>query len=134
MDLNQINIKEIKKFGLILATILLAVGCIHLLKGHRTVFMWLTTFSAVFFILSALFTKTIIPVYVVFTKIAHAIGWFNTRLILCIIFYLIVTPFGLVMRLFKKDPLEKKIDKKMGSYWLKKEADTADITRYEKAF
>ena len=49
------------------------------------------------------------------------LGWINTRLILFIIFYLVFTPIGLVMRLFGVDLLDKKIDKNKNSYWRRKE-------------
>jgi hypothetical protein len=132
--LSQINLKEAKKFGLILAFILLVIGTTHFFKGHIRASAWLYSFSAVSFFIAALLPSFLMPVYIIFIKIAHVIGWVNTRIILCIIFYLIVSPIGLVMRLFKKSPLEKQIDKNKDSYWIKKEYISKDIGHYEKAF
>jgi uncharacterized membrane protein YhfC len=132
--LNQINLKEAKKFGLILAFILLVIGTIHFFNGHANVSLWFYSFSAAFFLISVLLPGFILPVYILSIKISRLIGWVNTRIILSIIFYLIVTPISLVMRLFKKDYLEKRIDKNKDSYWVKKEYISKDINRYEKAF
>ena len=134
MRFKYVNLGEVKKFGFILAAMFFIIGCIQMLKGHERVFTWLLVFSAASFIISITLAKLLIPFYLVFSKIAYAIGWFNTRLILCIIFYCIITPIGLIMKLFRKDPLEKAIEKKKDSYWLKKEPTIEDVARYEKTF
>jgi len=59
-------------------------------------------------------------VYAAWMKFAFLLAWVNTRLILVIIFYLVFTPLGLLMRLCGADPLERKINKKAGSYWKKR--------------
>jgi hypothetical protein len=48
------------------------------------------------------------PVYKVWMKFGHVMGAINTRLILGLFFYLIVTPFGFVMRLFRWDPMRRR--------------------------
>ena len=63
-------------------------------------------------------------------KFASVVSWFNTRLLLCLIFYLIFTPTGLLLRLFGFDPLGKKLNKTKDSYW----EDSAPVGNYEKQF
>ena len=46
-------------------------------------------------------------------------GWINNRLALGLIFYLIITPIAIVMRVFGRDALNRKIDKDSDSYWIK---------------
>lgn len=53
-------------------------------------------------------------------------GWLNTRLILGIVFYLVFVPFGLVMKLFGKDPLLRKFDRKMTTYRITNYTDDKD--------
>lgn len=48
------------------------------------------------------------PVYVVWMKFGHVMGALNTRIILGLVFYLIITPIGLIMRLFRWDPLRRR--------------------------
>lgn len=77
--------------------------------------------------------NVIVSVYRVFKKISQGLGWLNTRLLLIIIFYLIFTPIGLIMKLFREEPLSRKIEKEKSSYWLDKTfADTSDY--YENQF
>lgn len=52
------------------------------------------------------------------------LGWINTRLILGLIFWGIVTPMGLVMRLFKHDPMTRKLENRVGSYRLASQTRT----------
>jgi hypothetical protein len=67
-------------------------------------------------------------------RFAYLLAWINTRLILCAIFYLVFTPIGLVMRLLKIDPLDRKIDKNKNSYWIKKEKKDFCPLDYERQF
>lgn len=48
-------------------------------------------------------------------SIALVIGWINTRIILAIVFYIIITPMGLIMRIFGKNPVKNK-PSKLDSY------------------
>ncbi len=73
-------------------------------------------------------------VYAVFLKVAHAIGWFNTRAILIVIYFLFITPIAVVMKLFGKDPLNRKIDRNASTYWAKRPVLKAGKERLERQF
>jgi len=70
----------------------------------------------------------------VFTKAAHAIGWFNTRVILILVYYLLLTPTGLIMKLCGKDLLDRKIDRGCQSYWRERKNITATVEGLGKQF
>jgi len=53
-------------------------------------------------------------------KIAHVLGWINTRILLTIVFYLVLLPFAMLYQLFSKDPLAIKW-KKDGSAFIKRD-------------
>ena len=59
---------------------------------------------------------TLRPVYTGWMKFGHAIGWFNTRLILGLVFFVIFFPVALVLKLLRKDPIARKLDDTAGSY------------------
>ncbi len=74
------------------------------------------------------------PVFKLWLKVAHAVGWFNTQLLLSIVFILIFIPTGLVMRLFRKDPMKRKMLAE-GTYWEPYELEgLKDKNRYERQF
>lgn len=60
--------------------------------------------------------KTIKPVFRVWMTIGNCLGWVNTRIILSIMFYLIILPAGILMRLFGKDPMARDLNKERKSY------------------
>ena len=74
------------------------------------------------------------PGFQVWLKVAHFIGQVNTQVILTLLYYLVFTPYGLVMRLFGGDPLQRKL-KSAETYWESLEfKGLKDRTRYEKQF
>ena len=74
------------------------------------------------------------PVFKLWLKVAHAIGWFNTQLLLSIVFILIFTPTGLVMRLLQKDLMKRKMLAEK-TYWEPYELEgLKDKSRYERQF
>ena len=72
--------------------------------------------------------------YKIWMYIAKVMNWINTRVILAIIFFLILTPTALIMRLFGKQFLELKWDKSVDSYWYIRERSNSGGVDYEKQF
>jgi hypothetical protein len=66
------------------------------------------------------------PVYAVWMKFGQVMNWINTRLILGILFYGIFLPFGLLMRLFGKDPMHRGRDTAASTYRVKSDNDRED--------
>ena len=67
-------------------------------------------------------------------KFAFAAAWFNTRLILSLMFYLVMTPIAALLKLFGKRPLVIHRDRQAPTYWTRREKAPFDRTRYEKHF
>ena len=74
------------------------------------------------------------PIHIGWMTLAFALGWFNTRLLLGIFFYLILTPIGVLMRLFGKDLLDQRIDKRATTYWKKRDLSTFDPKHATRTF
>ena len=74
------------------------------------------------------------PIQKVWMALAILMGYFVTGLILFLLFYLVVTPLGLLMRLFGKDVLKIHLDRKIPTYWVPREECKFDKVRYEKQF
>lgn len=134
MKLHQISRRELRRFGITLGIILSVIATIQLLKGHTRVYPWLYTGSALGFVLAIFIPDTLKPIYFVFTKIAHVIGTIITRLFLAVVFYVILTPVGLIAKLFGKSFLDINWKNKPTTYWIKKEQPMEGIERYERQF
>ncbi len=83
----------------------------------------------------AAFAPTLLrPIFKMWLKVAHAIGWFNTQVLLSIVFILVFIPTGLVMRMFRKDAMKRKMLAE-GTYWEPYELEgLKDRNRYERQF
>ena len=56
------------------------------------------------------------PVFRAWTALGWVLGWINSRIIMSVVFYVIVTPTGVIMRLFGSDPMGRKFDPSCASY------------------
>jgi len=74
------------------------------------------------------------PVFKLWMKLAHAVGWFNTQVLLTIVFILIFIPIGFIMKLLGKDPMKRKM-LSGETYWEPYELEgLKDRNRYERQF
>jgi hypothetical protein len=71
--------------------------------------------------------------YVGWMLAAVPIGWTLTHLILGVIYYLVLTPIGLLMRLVGKDPMRRRLERDASSYWIERD-EAAGSERYFKQF
>lgn len=69
------------------------------------------------------------PAYVVLTAITLPIGFVLSYVAAGVLFYLVLTPYGLAFRLMHRDPLERRIDRASASYWIRRRP-ARDVSRY----
>jgi len=128
------EIKDLRQFGAVLAGILLVFGVVNFLKGRIYWYPWFFGLSVIMVVLVMASPQKIRPVFIVFTKVAHIIGWVNTRIILALIYFILITPAAIIMKILGKDPLNKKTDKNKMSYWTKCAIAKAAKANLEKQF
>ena len=73
-----------------------------------------------------------LPIYKGWMYAAFPIGWTISHIVLAFTFYLVITPIGLVMRLFR-DPMHRKPDPKLATYWTPRR-QTTDMKQYFRQF
>jgi len=122
--------KELRKFGITMFVALGLLGGLFFWRG-RDYYTCFLILSAVFLFLGIAAPILLWPVHKVWMTLAVVMGWVMTRVIMTILFYLIVTPLGLIARLSGKDFLGVKIDRNAESYWIPKKVTVVD---YEKQF
>ena len=131
--MKNIDKKSLKNFGITMCIAFLVISAFIFIKHKYSIVPALSI--AVAFLVLALFLPLLLkPACISWMKLALVLSWINTRIILFIIFYLILTPIGLVMKLFGADLLEKKIDKSKISYWKMKEKHDFNKADYERQF
>ena len=124
--------RALRKFGMTMAIAFFVISSLLFFRQKHTGAAYSFVVSCIFFITGLALPVLLKPVYVVWMRFAHILGWINTRIILFVMFYLIFTPVGLAIRLFKIDLLERK--KKEGTYWKKKEKVDFNPLNYERRF
>jgi len=72
-------------------------------------------------------------VYVGMAYLALPIAWVVSCLMLAAVFYLVLTPTGLLMRTLGYDPMNRRFDKQAGSYWIPREG-SREVGRYFRQF
>jgi len=116
-EIQELNEKELQKFGLVTGGIVAGLFGLFLpWVFNHALPIWPWIITAVLVIWALILPATLAPVYKTWMRIGMALGWFNTRLILGILFFLIFTPIGLIMRLFSYDPMHRKIDENIDTY------------------
>ena len=73
--------------------------------------------SAFLIVMAYLAPMLLSPFETVWWAFARVMNAIMTRVILGVFYYMILTPVGLVMRLFGRDPMDRKIDRQRDSYW-----------------
>lgn len=133
MDKIKTDKVTLRKFGLTMSASFAVFTLVIFLKnGQATV---ITSAISLIFLIAALISPLFLRYsYIFWMKLAFLLGWFNTRLLLCIIFYAVFAPAGLFMRLFRFDLLERRFDKGISSYWKPKENKIFMATDCERQF
>lgn len=78
---------------------------------------WPLFTAMVFAALAVFIPGLLLPLNSLWHAIGPKIATINNAIILGVVFYLLITPIGLMMRLFRRDPMQRSIDKKIASYW-----------------
>jgi ABC-type uncharacterized transport system permease subunit len=109
---------ELRWFGLtMLAFSVVVAGMVYWHAESRRVAVSIigvgAALSATFYALRPLR----LPIYRVWMRALYPIGWLISHVVLIVIFYLVLTPIGLVLRLVGYDPLARRFDSKADSYW-----------------
>lgn len=132
MEKLNLDKRTLWKFGMTMGIAFLVISCLFFFRHKYAGTMYSLIVSCVFFITGLVLPTFLRPVYIVWMSLAFILGWVNTRVILAIMFYLILTPVGLFMRLFRVDLLERK--KKEGTYWKNKKMLEFNPLNYERRF
>jgi hypothetical protein len=108
--------KQLRSFGLTVGGIFAVIG-LWPVFGHSNDPRWWAVILAGLLVVPALvFPKSLSWVYKRWMALGHVLGWINTRIILGVVFYFVVTPIGFIRRLLDKDPMGKEIRTDVVSY------------------
>ena len=127
------NNKKIEKstnrsFGLVFFIVFLIIGLWPLANGGSVRF-WSLIIALIFLFLGILNSKILTPLNVLWSKFGELLGIVIAPIVMGIIFFLVVTPTGLIMRMFGKDLLRNKFQINNESYWIKREKNKSSMKK-----
>ena len=118
MDQKDIKIGSNKSFGIVFFLVFLLISLYPLINDGN-LRIWSFVISIIFLILGILNSKILSPLNKIWFKFGLLLGKMISPVVMGIIFFIVVTPTGLILRLFQKDVLNLKFNNN-NTYWIKK--------------
>ena len=128
VDSDKIKISSNRSFGLLFFVIFLIVS-LWPLTHEGSIRIWSVIVSAVFLILGLINSRLLTPLNVLWFKLGMILGAIISPIVMGIVFFLVVTPTGFILRIMGKDLLNKKYNKKKETYWIKRETPIGTMKR-----
>ena len=116
--MDEIKLGSNRSFGIVFFVVFLLIATYPLLN-HGDIRLWSLLLSFIFLILGLVNSKILTPLNKLWFRFGIFLGKIISPLIMGLIFFVVVTPIGLIMRLLKKDILALKYSEQK-SYWIEK--------------
>ena len=117
-----------KSFGILFFVVFLGVGLWPLTNDNNPN-IYLIIISIIFLILGLLNSKLLSPLNSFWIKLGELLGKIIAPVVMAIIYFLILTPISLMVRLFGKDLLGVKFSKQLKTYWIKRKKDLGSMNK-----
>jgi hypothetical protein len=108
--------KALRSFGFIVGGVFAVIGLWPRLLEGQGVRTWALALAALLALPAAASPALLTYPYKAWMMVGHALGWINTRVILSLFYYVILTPVGIVFRLAGRDSMRRRYDQEAPSY------------------
>lgn len=102
--------------------------------GHNTLATVAVALSVAVAVLGLLKPRAVAPFYALWMLAAFPIGWVMSYVMAGVVYFLVVTPIGLLSRAFGRDGMSRKFDSKATTYWESTTREPTDPKRYFRQF
>ena len=117
-----------KSFGILFFIVFLGFG-LWPITYEDTPNIYLLIISIIFLILGLINSKLLSPLNSIWIKFGELLGKIIAPIVMAIVFFIILTPISLIVRLFGKDLLGLKFTKKIKTYWIKRKKDIGSMKK-----
>ena len=121
----KIKLPSNRNFGIVFSVVFLIISLWPLLS-QNDVRIWSLVISGIFLILGLINSKLLLPLNKIWFKFGILLGNFIAPIVMGIVYFMVVTPTGLIMRLLGKDLLNLKKNNK-DTYWIEKDNSNNDL-------
>jgi multisubunit Na+/H+ antiporter MnhG subunit len=125
--------KALREFGLVVGGVLVLFGAVAMWRG-KSLYPYLYAAGGALIIFGAAAPAPLKPLHKAWMALAIVIGFFMSRLLLSVLFYGVMAPTGFLMRLFGKDVLDERMDRKKASYWAPLNPERKTREHYERQY
>ena len=116
MKQKEIKTGSNKSFGIVFFVIFIIIALWPLLKDEN-IRVWSIIVSITFLTLGLLNSKILTPLNKLWMRLGILLGAIVSPIVMGVIYFGVITPIGLIMKLFGKDVLNLKIDTNKNTYW-----------------
>ena len=116
-----------KNFGIVFFIVFLLIAVWPLIDG-QSLRVWSLIVSLIFLVLGLLNSKLLNPLNLAWVKFGKILGKVVAPIVLGVVYFIIITPIGLFLRLTGKDLLQTKFSKN-NSYWIKREKNIGPMKK-----
>ena len=124
---------QARKSALLVAAVLLGVAAWNLYRGRTTVVIVLASIGAALVVAGLLVPPAARAFHTAWMRFAVLLGHVNSRVLLTLVYYLVVTPYGIVTRLVGRDPLRRR-GAREESYWVERKTTRQAPEQFERLF
>ena len=120
MEKASVKISSNRSFGLLFFIVFLAIS-LWPLKSQEDLRLWAFIIALIFFVLGILNSKFLTPLNKLWMKFGIFLGSIISPVVMGVVFFIVVTPVGLIMRFLGKDLLRVNKNKIASTYWINRE-------------
>lgn len=124
---------QARKTAAVVAAVLLSIAAWNFYRGRTTVVIIFGSLGALLVIMGLFIPSASRLFHVGWMRFAAALGYVNSRILLTLMFYGAITPYGFVSRLVGRDPLRRR-GKKLESYWIERKTSKQAREQFERLF
>jgi len=128
MEKTPVKISSNRSFGLLFFIVFLAIS-LWPLKSQEDLRLWAFILALIFFVLGILNSKFLTPLNKLWMKFGIFLGSIVSPFVMGVVFFMVVTPIGLIMRFLGKDLLRIKKSKFVSTYWISREKQNNTMKR-----
>ena len=125
MNYQKIKIGSNKGFGIVFFVVFFLISIWPILNDDG-IRIWSLTISLIFLILGIINSNLLTPLNLIWFRFGLSLGKIVSPIVMGLVYFFVVTPTGLIMRLFKKDLIMLKKNKKE-TYWIEKKKSESNM-------
>ena len=122
------NNTQNRSFWILFFLVFLALGLWPLTKGNE-INVYLISISLVFLVLGLFNSKILSPLSKAWIKLGEILGKIIAPIVMAIVYFIILTPVSLLVRVFGKDLIGLKFKKNQNTYWIKRKKDLGTMDK-----